>query len=42
MSTKKPVMGRGLEALLGQMSKRPEPAPDAGSARRAAAGEAAR
>jgi ParB family chromosome partitioning protein len=27
MSTKKPVMGRGLEALLGQMSKRPEPAP---------------
>ena len=32
MSTKKPVMGRGLEALLGQMSKRPEPAPEAGSA----------
>jgi ParB family chromosome partitioning protein len=31
MSTKKPVMGRGLEALLGQMSKRPEPAPQAGS-----------
>src|ERR1044072_8619774 len=30
MSQKKPVMGRGLEALLGQMSKRPEPAPDAG------------
>src|SRR5687767_62542 len=29
MSTKKPVMGRGLEALLGQMSKRPEPAPPA-------------
>ena len=27
MSTKKPVMGRGLEALLGQMSKRPDPAP---------------
>jgi len=26
MSQKKPVMGRGLEALLGQMSKRPEPA----------------
>jgi ParB family chromosome partitioning protein len=26
MSTKKPVMGRGLEALLGQMSRRPEPA----------------
>ena len=25
MSTKKPVMGRGLEALLGQMSRRPEP-----------------
>jgi ParB family chromosome partitioning protein len=25
MSTKKPVMGRGLEALLGQMTKRPEP-----------------
>jgi ParB family chromosome partitioning protein len=32
MSQKKPVMGRGLEALLGQMSKRPEPAPEAGSA----------
>jgi ParB family transcriptional regulator, chromosome partitioning protein len=29
MSTKKPVMGRGLEALLGQMSKRPDPAPAA-------------
>jgi len=27
MSTKKPVMGRGLEALLGQMTRRPEPAP---------------
>ena len=27
MSTKKPVMGRGLEALLGQMSNRPAPAP---------------
>jgi len=27
MSTKKPVMGRGLEALLGQMSRRPDPAP---------------
>src|SRR4051812_27554791 len=26
MSTKKPVMGRGLEALLGQMTRRPEPA----------------
>jgi ParB family chromosome partitioning protein len=26
MSQKKPVMGRGLEALLGQMTKRPEPA----------------
>jgi ParB family chromosome partitioning protein len=25
MSTKKPVMGRGLEALLGQMNRRPEP-----------------
>jgi len=25
MSTKKPVMGRGLEALLGQMSSRPAP-----------------
>ena len=25
MSTKKPVMGRGLEALLGQMTRRPEP-----------------
>jgi len=33
MSQKKPVMGRGLEALLGQMSKRPEPvaAPTAGA-----------
>src|SRR4051812_49928769 len=33
MSQKKPVMGRGLEALLGQMSKRPEPvaAPAAGA-----------
>jgi ParB family chromosome partitioning protein len=27
MSQKKPVMGRGLEALLGQMSNRPAPAP---------------
>jgi ParB family chromosome partitioning protein len=27
MSTKKPVMGRGLEALLGQISRKPEPAP---------------
>ena len=27
MSTKKPVMGRGLEALLGQMTKRSEAAP---------------
>jgi ParB family transcriptional regulator, chromosome partitioning protein len=27
MSTKKPVMGRGLEALLGQISRRPEPEP---------------
>jgi ParB family chromosome partitioning protein len=26
MSTKKPVMGRGLEALLGQISRKPEPA----------------
>jgi ParB family chromosome partitioning protein len=26
MSTKKPVMGRGLEALLGQMTRRTEPA----------------
>jgi ParB family transcriptional regulator, chromosome partitioning protein len=25
MSTKKPVMGRGLEALLGQITRRPEP-----------------
>ena len=33
MSQKKPVMGRGLEALLGQMTKRPEPvAPAAGGA----------
>jgi ParB family chromosome partitioning protein len=31
MSTKKPVMGRGLEALLGQMSKHPDPAPAAGA-----------
>jgi len=31
MSQKKPVMGRGLEALLGQMSKRPDPAADAGT-----------
>ncbi|MEJ0086017.1 MAG: ParB/RepB/Spo0J family partition protein [Pseudomonadota bacterium] len=29
MSLKKPVMGRGLEALLGQMSNRPAPAPAA-------------
>jgi ParB family chromosome partitioning protein len=29
MSTKKPVMGRGLEALLGQMTRRPEPTPAA-------------
>jgi ParB family transcriptional regulator, chromosome partitioning protein len=27
MSQKKPVMGRGLEALLGQMTRRPEAAP---------------
>jgi ParB family transcriptional regulator, chromosome partitioning protein len=27
MSQKKPVMGRGLEALLGQMTRRSEPAP---------------
>src|SRR4030095_10936970 len=27
MSQKKPVMGRGLEALLGQMSRRPEATP---------------
>src|SRR5688572_4949659 len=32
MSTKKPVMGRGLEALLGQMTRRPEPAPDSPAA----------
>jgi ParB family chromosome partitioning protein len=32
MSQKKPVMGRGLEALLGQMSKRPPPAAEAGAA----------
>jgi ParB family chromosome partitioning protein len=32
MSQKKPVMGRGLEALLGQMSKRPDPAPAADAA----------
>jgi ParB family chromosome partitioning protein len=29
MSTKKPVMGRGLEALLGQISRKPDPAPGA-------------
>jgi ParB family transcriptional regulator, chromosome partitioning protein len=29
MSQKKPVMGRGLEALLGQMTRRPEAAPGA-------------
>jgi ParB family transcriptional regulator, chromosome partitioning protein len=29
MSQKKPVMGRGLEALLGQMSNRPAPPPGA-------------
>ena len=29
MSTKKPVMGRGLEALLGQMTNRPPPEPAA-------------
>jgi ParB family chromosome partitioning protein len=29
MSQKKPVMGRGLEALLGQMTRRTEPAPGA-------------
>jgi ParB family transcriptional regulator, chromosome partitioning protein len=28
MSTKKPVMGRGLEALLGQISRKPEPVGD--------------
>jgi ParB family transcriptional regulator, chromosome partitioning protein len=27
MSTKKPVMGRGLEALLGQISRKPDPSP---------------
>jgi ParB family transcriptional regulator, chromosome partitioning protein len=31
MSQKKPVMGRGLEALLGQMTKRPEPVAPAAS-----------
>jgi ParB family chromosome partitioning protein len=36
MSTKKPVMGRGLEALLGQMSNRPAPAPAPGAAAPAA------
>jgi len=30
MSQKKPVMGRGLEALLGQMSRRPDPPPAPG------------
>jgi ParB family chromosome partitioning protein len=38
MSTKKPVMGRGLEALLGQMSNRPAaPAPAPASGATAAA-----
>jgi ParB family chromosome partitioning protein len=37
MSTKKPVMGRGLEALLGQMTRRPETAPAAPGAPAAAA-----
>jgi ParB family chromosome partitioning protein len=37
MSQKKPVMGRGLEALLGQMTRRPETAPDAAAAPAAAA-----
>ena len=32
MSQKKPVMGRGLEALLGQMTRRPEPASNAPAA----------
>jgi ParB family chromosome partitioning protein len=32
MSTKKPVMGRGLEALLGQMSNRPAAPPTAAGA----------
>jgi ParB family chromosome partitioning protein len=32
MSQKKPVMGRGLEALLGQMTRRPEPAADSPAA----------
>jgi ParB family chromosome partitioning protein len=31
MSTKKPVMGRGLEALLGQISRKPDPAPAPGA-----------
>ncbi len=31
MSQKKPVMGRGLEALLGQMTRRPEAAPAPGA-----------
>ena len=39
MSTKKPVMGRGLEALLGQMTRRPEPAPAAPGAPAAPAPE---
>jgi len=32
MSQKKPVMGRGLEALLGQMTRRPDPPPAPGAA----------
>jgi ParB family transcriptional regulator, chromosome partitioning protein len=31
MSQKKPVMGRGLEALLGQMTRRPDPPPTPGA-----------
>ena len=32
MSTKKPAMGRSLEALLGQISRKPDPAPPAAGA----------
>jgi ParB family chromosome partitioning protein len=42
MSQKKPVMGRGLEALLGQMSRKPSPAEDAAAAASAPAAPSAK